>query len=69
MSLRVPRDGYGTGWQSVEVADRPRYVGDHVEFIQIIRGEREPIYSREHDLLTQETLIRACGGDLGDVPE
>ena len=65
VSLKVAKPGYTTGWQSVEVADRPRYVGDHEEFVQVIRGEREPPYSPEHDLLTQETLIRACGGELG----
>jgi predicted dehydrogenase len=66
VSLRVGQPGYPTGWHAVDVADRPRYVGDHEEFIAIIRGQRQPLYSPQHDLLTQETLIRACGGDLGE---
>ena len=65
VSLTPPKPGCGRGWQSVQVEDRPRYVGDHEEFIEVIRGERDPIYSPAHDLLTQETLIRACGGELG----
>ncbi len=64
LSLREPTGSYRAGWQRVPVEDRPRYVGDLREFVEVIRGEREPRFSSEHDLLVQETMIKACGGEL-----
>ena len=64
LCLRQARGGYAAGWQEVAVEDRPRYIGDLEEWIGVIRGEHAPYFSPEHDLLTQETLIRGCGGEL-----
>ncbi len=64
LSLREPKGSYRAGWQKVPVEDRPRYVGDLREFVEVIRGEREPRFSPEHDLLVQKTMIKACGGEL-----
>jgi len=64
LCLREARAGYRKGWQEVPVEDRPRYIGDLEEWIGVIRGEHPPFFSPEHDLLTHETLIRACGGEL-----
>ena len=64
LCLRRGRDRYREGWQEVVVEDRPRYIGDLEELVQVVRGEREPLFSTAHDLLVHETLIRACGGEL-----
>jgi predicted dehydrogenase len=52
---------YQAGWQCVELADRPRYVGDVEEFVAVVRDGREPRYGPEHDLAVQTTLLRATG--------
>ena len=62
LCLREPKPPFEEGWQHIEVEDRPRYVGDLEELIQVARGEREPRFSPEHDLIVQEMLIDACGG-------
>ena len=36
-------------------------VEDLKELARCIRGEQEFPYSKEHDLIVQETLLRACG--------
>ena len=64
LSLREAKGSHRAGWQKVPVEDRPRYVGDLMEFVEVIRRERQPRFSPEHDLLVQETMIRACGGEL-----
>ncbi len=69
LCLREPRGRYRAGWQNVLVDDRPRYVADVEEFIQVIRGERQPRFTPEHDLVVQETLIRACGEGENVEPE
>jgi len=60
LCLRAPRGGCRAGWQTVHVPDVPRYVGDLKELARCIRGEQEFPYSKEHDLIVQETLLRAC---------
>ena len=45
------------------MADRPRYIGDLEELVQVVWGEREPLFSTAHDLLVHETFIRAGGGE------
>jgi len=62
LCLREPEPPYRAGWQHVEVEDRPRYIGDLEELIGVVRGEREPRFSAEHDMIVQEMLIEACGG-------
>jgi predicted dehydrogenase len=61
LCLQEPRGRYRAGWQNVPVDDWSRYAADVEEFIQVIRGERQPRFTAEHDLIVQETLIRACG--------
>ncbi len=62
LCLREPKPPYRAGWQSVEVEDRPRYLGDLEEFIGVVRGECAPRFSVAHDMIVQEMLIEACGG-------
>ena len=64
LCLRKPKGNYKAGWQSIPVEDVPRYVGDLEELVHVVRGEREPSFTPEHDLLVHETLLTACGGVL-----
>ena len=59
--LNEPRGGFQAGWQDVPFANVPRYERDLVELAACIRGEMEFPYSKEHDFITQETVLRACG--------
>ena len=61
LSLQEPKAGYQSGWQKIRLNDRPRYFSDVEEFIRVIRGEIQPRFTPKHDLIVQETLIRACG--------
>jgi hypothetical protein len=58
-------DGYRAGWQTVDVGDRPRYLGDMVELAECVATGAAPRVSREHDLIVHETLLRACGVPVG----
>ncbi|MDA1348731.1 MAG: Gfo/Idh/MocA family oxidoreductase [Chloroflexi bacterium] len=60
LCLREPRAGYKEGWQNIPVEDRARYFHDVEEFIQVIRGERQPRFGPDHDLTVQETIVRAA---------
>lgn len=59
--LNEARGGYEAGWQEVPFENIPRYERDLVELAACIRGEMEFPYSKEHDYITQETVLRACG--------
>jgi predicted dehydrogenase len=39
----------------------PPYAPDFLEMESVIRGEAKPSYSAEHDLMTQEVLLKVCG--------
>jgi hypothetical protein len=38
-----------------------RYVADAADMAKIIHGEKASDFSYEHDLIVQETLLKACG--------
>ena len=38
-----------------------RYDGDFADLAKIIRGEKKPSFTPEHDLAVEETLLLACG--------
>ncbi len=61
LCLERPRDGFLKGEQFVLVEDRPRYVLSLVSFLAAVRGEQPPERSLDHELLVQETLLRATG--------
>jgi len=54
---------YKAGEQTVEVPapPGPGYTPDFREMAAIIREGARPSHSAEHDLVTQETLLRVCG--------
>ncbi len=61
LCLDSDRDGYVKGWQTVPVEPRPRYVDSLRAFVADIRGEKSPDRSLEHELIVQETVLRAAG--------
>lgn len=61
LCLREPAADFQAGWQTVSVPDVPRYVRDLEELAECIRGEREFPYTKEHDFVVQETILRSSG--------
>ncbi len=64
LCLAGARDGYKQGEQLIPLQERPRQMLYELElaaFLAAIRGERPPDRSPAHDLLVQETLLRATG--------
>jgi hypothetical protein len=68
LCLAEAHGGYRRGEQFIALADRPRqrlYELELEAFLGVILGEREPERLPSHDLLVQETLLRATG----EIPE
>ena len=61
LALTEPRGGYPAGVSIVDLEPRPRYVASLEAFVKDIRGEKQPDRSLDHELLVQETLLRATG--------
>ena len=61
LALSEPRGGYPAGVSIVRLEARPRYVASLQAFLEDIRGEKRPDRSLDHELLVQETLLRATG--------
>ncbi len=64
LCLDQAREGHSAGEQIVEVENRSRqdlYELELEAFLATIAGDREPYRPPSHELLVQETLLRACG--------
>ncbi len=64
LNLVEAQDGYQQGVQTVsfpEETRRPLYGRELESFLAAIKGDRQPDRSIEHELLVQETLLRATG--------
>jgi predicted dehydrogenase len=64
LCLAEAHSGYQRGEQFVEVDQQSRqrlYELELEAFLRVIQGQREPERPRSHDLLVQETLLRATG--------
>lgn len=61
VAFSKPRGEYRRGYQDVRFPKYERYVADAADMARIIRGEKEPDFSYEHDAAVQETLLRASG--------
>ena len=64
LTLDAARGGFAAGAQTVPLAEQPRqtqYERELVAFLGVIRGERAPDRGYDHELLVQETLLRATG--------
>jgi len=62
MALLKPRSGFSRGWQDVTLPKSTgRYDDELRALAKMIRGEIEPEWSSEHDLLVQRSVLEACG--------
>jgi predicted dehydrogenase len=63
VDLAAAAGPYKAGAQTLEIASPPGpgYAPDFREMAAIIREGAKPSYSAGHDLIAQETLLRACG--------
>jgi len=63
IDLKEAAGPYKAGEQWVQLAEPPgpTYAPDFQEMARIIRKGEQPSYSPEHDLITQEALLLACG--------
>mgnify|MGYP000038283783 CR=1 FL=1 len=59
--FRSAHGPYRAGWQQLRLAPQPRYIADFRELAEAILGGRPLRYSYDHELLLQETLLRASG--------
>jgi predicted dehydrogenase len=64
VAFSTARGKYRKGYQMVEFGSYSRYTGDAADLAAIIRGEKDPEFSYDHDLAVQETLLKACGMPL-----
>jgi predicted dehydrogenase len=64
VNLRAAQGPYKKGWQEVKLPPQPRFIHDFEELAQSIKSGTELRYSYDHELLLQETLLRASG-ELG----
>ena len=48
------------GYQEIRFGEYPRYVGDMADLARMIRGEKEPDFSYDHDLAVLETMLTAA---------
>ena len=60
--MRDLKGPYRAGWQDVELPKHVRYVEDFEELARALKSNQPLKYSYDHELLVQETLIRACEG-------
>ncbi len=61
LCLDEDRDGYAKGWQAVELPSTTRYHPGLSSLVASIRGEQPPDRTLDHELVVQETLLRAIG--------
>jgi len=63
IQLKSAAGPYQAGEQWLEPASPPglAYTPDFAEMAAVIRQGKKPTYSAEHDLMTQEVLLTACG--------
>ncbi|HLZ08107.1 MAG TPA: Gfo/Idh/MocA family oxidoreductase, partial [Chloroflexota bacterium] len=65
LCLDEAQGGYHKGWQDVPIEPQPRqtqYDRELVALVAVLRGEKTPDRPVEHDLIVQETLLRAAQG-------
>ena len=61
LTLKQAAGGFRKGQQTVSLQPRPRYVADWADFARAIRGEKRWEFTPDHDLVVQETVLRASG--------
>lgn len=67
LALTQPRGPFHKGYQSVELPPQEgRYDSDFLDLAQIVRGEKEPDYTPDHDLAVHRAVLAAAGYSIGD---
>lgn len=61
LCLEEAAGGFPKGVSVLKLEARPRYVMSLQAFVKDLRGEKEPDRTLDHELLVQETLLRAVG--------
>ena len=61
LSLKYSKENFKKGVSYINVNNTPRYVDTFNSFIQNIKGKTKPLRNYEHELIVQETLLRATG--------
>jgi len=62
LTLAKPQGKFAAGTQTVSLRKSGgRYDGDFIDLAQIIRGQKDPDYSVQHDLAVQEAVLLASG--------
>jgi len=59
--VRKAQGPYKAGWQDITLPPQPRFVGDFKELARAIKSGQPLKLSYDHELLLQETLLRASG--------
>jgi len=62
LCLNEDRGKYVKGWQEVSFEERHRYAGELVSLVADIKGEKKPDRALYHELIVQETILRASKG-------
>ena len=65
LCLEEAKGDYPAGVTEFRPVETRRHVADFAAFVSDIKGESEPLRSLDHELLVQETLMRATGGAPG----
>lgn len=61
VNMRKPQGQYKAGWQDIPLPPQPRFIGDFKELARAIKSGEPLKQSYDHELLLQETLLRASG--------
>jgi predicted dehydrogenase len=61
VAFRVARGDYTAGYQDMTFGEYTRYVDDAADLARIVRREKDPDFSYEHDHEVQKTVLLACG--------
>jgi predicted dehydrogenase len=61
VAMRKAQGPYRAGWQQIELRPQPRFVGDFKELARALKTGTPLRLSYDHELLLQETLLRASG--------
>ena len=61
VNMRKAQGPYKAGWQNIILPPQPRFVGDFKELARAIKSGQPLKHSYDHELLLQETLLRASG--------
>ncbi len=59
--MRRPQGPYKAGWQQINLPPQPRFIADFAELARALKTDAPLKHSYDHELLLQETLLRASG--------